>query len=302
MEMFLWMLLVTAVTGIGSGVIGTAIATLFDSTSNRVISMSLSFAAGLMLSIICLDFLPHALEHDESILHTFLVILFVGIGAALVGILGRVVDIRAQKRAHCCALDDPLIADALNEEIRHEHMLQHDDLARHSNEETPAHSHTQIPLNKQTPAQLKIAGWVIAFAIAIHNLPAGMSIGNSFTSAVDINMVVSGIIVAVLLGLHSIPESMSMAIPFLKSGLSKPKTILIGAFIGAFIVIGAILGFMIGEADTLWTALSLAFASGAMLYVLFGEILPEAFLLFHSKKPAIMVIAGIAIGLLLTAL
>ena len=45
--------------------------------------------------------------------------------------------------------------------------------------------------------------------------------------------------------------------------------------------------------------MSLGFASGAMLYVVFGEILPQAILMYHSKQPAFAVIVGILVGMLI---
>ena len=45
-------------------------------------------------------------------------------------------------------------------------------------------------------------------------------------------------------------------------------------------------------------AMSLGFASGAMLYVVFGEILPQSILMHHSKIPAFSTIVGILVGLL----
>ena len=61
--------------------------------------------------------------------------------------------------------------------------------------------------------------------------------------------------------------------------------------------LGAILGFVIGELGALGLALSLGFASGEMLYVVFGEILPHAYLMYHSKLPAFSAIMGILVGL-----
>ena len=46
-------------------------------------------------------------------------------------------------------------------------------------------------------------------------------------------------------------------------------------------------------------ALSLGFASGAMLYVVFGEILPQAILMYHSKLPAFSAIIGMLVGMLI---
>ena len=62
-------------------------------------------------------------------------------------------------------------------------------------------------------------------------------------------------------------------------------------------ILGALLGFLIGDIGALGLAFSLGFASGAMLYVVFGEILPQAILMYHSKLPAFSAIAGILLGL-----
>jgi len=69
------------------------------------------------------------------------------------------------------------------------------------------------------------------------------------------------------------------------------------ALSGVPTIIGALLGFAIGEIGAMGLALSLGFASGAMLYVVFGEILPQAILMYHSKLPAFTAIAGVLVGL-----
>ncbi|MBR3866863.1 MAG: hypothetical protein IKM54_03600 [Butyricicoccus sp.] len=66
---------------------------------------------------------------------------------------------------------------------------------------------------------------------------------------------------------------------------------------GAPTIVGALLGFLLGDIGPLGLALSLGFASGAMLYVVFGEILPQAILMYHSKLPAFAAITGILAGL-----
>ena len=52
-----------------------------------------------------------------------------------------------------------------------------------------------------------------------------------------------------------------------------------------------------GDMGALGLALSLGFASGAMLYVVFGEIIPQAILMYQSKLPAFSVIVGMFVGL-----
>ena len=64
-------------------------------------------------------------------------------------------------------------------------------------------------------------------------------------------------------------------------------------------VLGALLGYWLGEIGPLGLTLSLGFASGAMLYVVFGEILPQAFIMYRSKLPAFSAIIGILAGILI---
>ena len=58
-----------------------------------------------------------------------------------------------------------------------------------------------------------------------------------------------------------------------------------------------LLGYLLGDIESLGLALSLGFASGAMLYVVFGEILPQSILMYHSKLPAFTTIIGMLVGL-----
>ena len=97
--------------------------------------------------------------------------------------------------------------------------------------------------------------------------------------------------------LHNIPEGMAVSVPLISGGMNKGKAVLITALSGIPTMIGALLGFLLGEIGALGLAISLGFASGAMLYVVFGEILPQAILMYHSKLPAFSAIFGMLTGL-----
>lgn len=150
----------------------------------------------------------------------------------------------------------------------------------------------------QPTGGLVLAGLVMAAAIALHNVPEGMVIGASFT--VSDNLVLgAGMVMAVLIGLHNIPEGMAVAVPLISGGTSRVKATLLTAACGLPTVLGAWLGFWLGDIGPLGLTLSLGFASGAMLYVVFGEIMPESYLIYRSKLPAFAVMIGLALGMLM---
>ena len=142
-----------------------------------------------------------------------------------------------------------------------------------------------------------IAGMVMACAIALHNVPEGMTIGASFVSN-DGVMASSALVLSILIGLHNIPEGMAVSVPLISGGMNKVKAVLMTALSGVPTILGALLGYLIGDMGLFGLALSLGFASGAMLYVVFGEILPQAILMYHSKLPAFSAIVGMLVGLL----
>ena len=71
------------------------------------------------------------------------------------------------------------------------------------------------------------------------------------------------------------------------------------ALTGVPTVLGALLGFSLGTLGPSSLTLALSFASGAMLYVVFGELLPEASLLWHGKIPALAAVLGIITGMVI---
>ena len=173
----------------------------------------------------------------------------------------------------------PKTADDLDELIHSDHLEQH--YAR-----------------KESKLGLFVAGIVMASAIALHNVPEGMTIGASYASN-DGVMGSAALVLAVLIGMHNIPEGMAVSVPLISGGMTKWKAVLITAATGIPTILGALLGYVLGEIGPLGLTMSLGFASGAMLYVVFGEILPQSILMYHSKLPAFSTIVGILVGMLI---
>ena len=268
------LILTTAIAVVLGTGLGGLIGALLQKDSNRTVSLLLSFAGGVMLSVVCFDLVVEAIETNAGI---YMVILAISLGVAITYGLNYLIDRKTMPEIPHFDENHPKTADDLDELIHSDHLDYH--YARHDNK-----------------LSLFVAGIVMACAIALHNLPEGMTIGASYASN-DGVMGSSARVLAVLIGLHNIPEGMAVSVPLISGGMKRGKAVLMTALSGAPTIIGALLGYLIGDIGMLGLALSLGFASGAMLYVVFGEILPQAILMYHSKQPAFAVIFGMLLGL-----
>ena len=104
---------------------------------------------------------------------------------------------------------------------------------------------------------------------------------------------------AAVIGLHNVPEGMALAVPLRSGGTGRRKTVMTAAAAGAPTVLGALLGYFLGTLGPGSLSLALSGASGAMLYVVFGELLPESAELWRSRAPALAVVLGMILGMLI---
>lgn len=277
---FAFVTLVTLISGAGGTGLGGLIGALFKSESNRTISLLLAFAGGVMTAMVCFDLLAEAEEAANKVTEhgVLLVILAVALGVAVVYLLNHLIDRKTRKEvSHTADADHPETHDDIDELVHADHLNMH---KRHHD----------------SKLSLFVAGVVMACAIALHNIPEGMTIGASFAVSSDL-MWGTGMIMAVLIGLHNIPEGMAVAVPLISGGTGRVRATLLTAACGLPTVLGAWLGFWLGDIGPLGLTMSLGFASGAMLYVVFGEIMPESYLIYRSKLPAFAVMVGLALGM-----
>ena len=270
------LILTTAIAGVLGTGLGGLIGALLQKDSNRTVSLLLSFAGGVMLSVVCFDLAVEAIETGAGI---FTVIAAITLGVAITYILNYLIDRKTAPELPHIDENHPKTADDLDELIHSDHLEHH--YAQHDNK-----------------LSLFVAGLVMACAIALHNVPEGMTIGASYASN-DRVMGSAAQILAVLIGLHNIPEGMAVSVPLISGGMKKAKAVVLTAASGIPTILGALLGFWLGEIGPLGLTLSLGFASGAMLYVVFGEILPQSILMYHSKLPAFSTIVGMLVGILI---
>ena len=275
-NVLLTLITTTAIAGVVGTGLGGLIGALLQKDSNRTVSLLLSFAGGVMLSVVCFDLVTEAIETEVGI---FTVIAAIAIGVVVTFVLNYIIDRRTNPEVLHVTEDHPKTADDLDELIHSDHLEAHRS-------------------GSDNKLSLLVAGMVMACAIALHNVPEGMTIGASYANNNGV-MGSSALVLAVLIGLHNIPEGMAVSVPLIGGGMNKAKAVIMTALSGVPTILGALLGYIIGDMSVLGLALSLGFASGAMLYVVFGEIIPQAILMYRSKLPAFSVIVGMFVGLLI---
>jgi len=275
--------IMTLIAGVGGTGAGGVLGSLFRKSSNRVISLLLAATSGVMVAIVCLDLMTEGIEAAEGFAGQSAVLVVstaVLVGLGVVALLNYAIDRATRSEVpHTADAGHPEAHDDIDELIHADHLNMH---RRHND----------------SRASLVVAGIVMAAAIALHNIPEGMTIGASFAIS-DSLMLGSGMIMAVLIGLHNIPEGMAVSVPLISGGMGRVRAVLLTALCGLPTLFGAWLGLWLGDIGPEGLCSSLGFAGGAMLYVVFGEIMPEAYLIYRSKLPAFAFMVGLALGMLM---
>lgn len=139
---------------------------------------------------------------------------------------------------------------------------------------------------------------MLSLAVTIHNLPEGMAVGVVFAGAdsgVTNISLASALAVAVGIAIQNIPEGAIISMPMRAAGNSRWHSFLIGLLSGAVEPIGAIAVLLLASLLLPVLPYMLAFAAGAMFYVVVEELIPEASSGQHSNLSTV----GFAIGFVL---
>lgn len=145
-------------------------------------------------------------------------------------------------------------------------------------------------LGRSSSRELR-SGWLLWLAVAVHNAPEGMAVGASYAAGAP----AWAVQLAVALALHNLPEGLAIAVPLRRAGASGRAVV--AAALGAGLVepLSAAAAWAVGTVRPAWLPLAGAFAAGAMLYVVFGEMLP----LIDGHPGRRWGIAGLAAGVAL---
>lgn len=148
--------------------------------------------------------------------------------------------------------------------------------------------HEHFFIGREGPSTQLKRIWLFIIAITIHNFPEGLAVGVGFGSG-DLGAAKS---LAIGIGLQNMPEGLAVAMPLLGLGYPRWKAVGIAALTGLVEPIGGLLG--VGAVTIFNPVLpfGLAFAAGAMLFVISDEIIPET----HSKGKSRLATFGVMVG------
>lgn len=139
---------------------------------------------------------------------------------------------------------------------------------------------------------------MLMLAITIHHMPEGMAIGVVLAGAGQANVdisVASALVVCLGIAIQNVPEGAIVSIPMRAAGKSRTESFLMGCLSGIAQPLGAILVLLLASTVVPALPYMLAFAAGAMLYVVVEELIPEANNGQHSNVSTI----GFAVGFVL---
>ena len=152
------------------------------------------------------------------------------------------------------------------------------------------HLHKLTGLETEDHVNNKHLNKILLFvlAIAIHKLPEGIAAGVGFNNSTDD----AAWSVTFGLALQNIPEGMVVISPLLLAGVSRWRTFIISLSIGLLEIIGVWIGYGLGAISLVMLPVMLAFAGGAMLYVISDEMIPETHAHGYHKAATYALLAG----------
>lgn len=143
---------------------------------------------------------------------------------------------------------------------------------------------------------------MLVFAVALHNLPEGMAVGVLLAGLVSGNGSISPAAVLALaigIAIQNVPEGAIISMPLKSNGMGSGKAFALGAASGAVEPLGAVLTLLLAGVLTPVLPYVLAFAAGAMLYVVVEELIPEMSEGDHSNIGTVFFTVGFSVMMVL---
>ena len=160
-------------------------------------------------------------------------------------------------------------------------------------------------LDKEKPEGVKSKlkkSTMLVLAVTLHNIPEGMAVGVTFAGALlgNTGITLTGAFaLAIGIAIQNFPEGAIISMPLKSEGVSKRKAFAYGALSGIVEPIGAIITICLTNLVVPILPYLLAFAAGAMIYVVVEELIPESQMGEHSNIGTVGVAIGFVIMMIL---
>jgi zinc transporter, ZIP family len=129
--------------------------------------------------------------------------------------------------------------------------------------------------------------WLFIVAITLHNIPEGLSVGVAFGAGIS-----SGLPVAIGIGIQNMPEGLAVAAALTSDGASRLRAFTVAVATGLVEPIGGLIGAIVVNYSDALLPWGLAFAAGAMLFVIVGEVIPESYRDDRHHGPTMALMGG----------
>ena len=143
---------------------------------------------------------------------------------------------------------------------------------------------------------------MLIFSITLHNIPEGMAVGVAFGSLahhLEGATLGAACLLALGIGLQNFPEGTALSVPLRREGLSRGKAFFYGQMSGVVEPLAAVLGALRVLKVQMLLPFLLAFAAGAMIYVVVEELIPESQSNARKELMALFTLVGFSVMMIL---
>lgn len=165
------------------------------------------------------------------------------------------------------------------------------------------HLHLGLPVEKAEGIRTRLkTSALLVLAVTLHNIPEGLAIGVAFGAAhvgLPGYALPGAIALAVGIGLQNLPEGIAVSMPLRCEGMSRRKSFAFGQLSGLVEPAAAVLGALAVIKVEALLPYALAFAAGAMIYVVVEEVIPESRRFGNTDLATLSTIAGFVVMMIL---
>lgn len=137
--------------------------------------------------------------------------------------------------------------------------------------------------------------WLLILAITLHNFPEGLAVGVGFGSG----DMAAAMVLAIAIALQNMPEGLAVALPLVREGYSRGQALWYATLSGLAEPIAGLFGVVAVTIARPMLPFGMAFAAGAMLFVVSDEIIPETHRRGYEREGTFGVVVGFLVMMLL---